>query len=499
MHLRPLVLATVSVTSALVGCSRDEFAPWGFAQDIRLQCSSPARGQVGVAYSYTPSVLAGTPVTWSVDDSTPLPAGLSLDPDTGTISGTPTVEGTFPLTLVIVDNRDNTSVIECGAIIIDPGAGIDCRDESVAPGDIPDGFVGIAYNFQAEGVGGRPPYTNWTDDGTLPPGLTVDPANGVVSGTPEVAGIYNVTLSATDAEGQRLTSECGVLEIRDPIQVDTDELLAVFPDGCVSYGTTLNQLIDDGVVIPVKDADGPPTCSLVAGRGNGSRNFDGNSDTPDTFPPGIAVNASTCELTGTIDPKLRFGAYAWITTIEQSGTKAYLPYCAPQDVQAGTAYEVERQDGGVDKTLAPGHLVFDVEANSPPTFSFGTMAPDPIVTVTYNQNCGGSCFYAYVFAFNALSGDASVSAYPSSEFPAMGFQGFTHAIRVTETDGADDNFLRNFGNRAFVVNISFDYCMAQNEQDCGNNETDPAAKRELIQTNGGNSNYEFGLIVLPKN
>lgn len=496
MHLRPLVLTTAFVTSALVGCSRDEFAPWGFAQDVRLECSSPARGQVGVAYSYMPTVQAGSPVTWDVDDATPLPAGLSLDAETGVISGTPTVEGTFPLTLIIVDNRDNTSTIECGPIIIDPGAGIDCRDEDMAPGDIPDGFVGIAYSFQPQGVGGRPPYTQWSDDGTLPPGLTIDPTNGLISGTPTVNGVYNVTLSAVDADGQRLVTDCGVLEIRDPIQVDTDELLAVFPDGCVSYGTTLTDLIDDGVVIPVKDATTAPTCSLVPGRGNGSRNFDGNPDTPDTFPPGISVDPITCELSGKIDSKLRYGSYAWITTIEQSGTKAYLPYCAPQDVQAGTAYGVERQDGGVDKTLAPGHLVFDLEASNPPTFTFGTATPDPIVTVTYNQTCAGSCFYAYVFSYNALSAAASVSANPHQEFPAMGFGGFTHAIRVTETD---ETFLRNYGKRAFVTNIAFDYCIAQNDQDCGNNETDPAAKRALIQANGGNSNYEFGLIVLPKN
>jgi hypothetical protein len=254
--------------------------------------------------------------------------------------------------------------------------------------------------------------------------------------------------------------------------------------------------LDDGVVIPVKDATTAPTCSLVPGRGNGSRNFDGNPDTPDTFPPGISVDPITCELSGKIDSKLRYGSYAWITTIEQSGTKAYLPYCAPQDVQAGTAYGVERQDGGVDTTLAPGHLVFDLEASNPPTFTFGTATPDPIVTVTYNQTCAGSCFYAYVFSYNALSAAASVSANPHQKFPAMGFGGFTHAIRVTETD---ETFLRNYGKRAFVTNIAFDYCIAQNDQDCGNNETDPAAKRALIQANGGNSNYEFGLIVLPKN
>ncbi|MDC0722401.1 Ig domain-containing protein [Nannocystis bainbridge] len=496
MHLRPLVLTTAFVTSALVGCSREEFAPWGFAEDVSLECSSPARGQVGVPYSYTPTVVTGvSPFEFSVDPTTPLPAGLSIDAATGAITGTPTAEGTFPLKVVVVDSREARSVVTCGDIIIDAGAGIDCRDESVAPGDIPDGFVGYAYNFQATAIGGREPYGSWTDNGTLPAGLTIDAATGLVSGTPEAAGISNVTLTVTDAEGQEIASECGVLEIRDPIQVDPESLLAAYPDGCISYGEDLDGLIAKGIVIPVKDATANPTCALVAGRGNGSRNFDADANTPDSFPPGIAVSADTCELSGTIDTKLRFGAYAWITTIEQSGTKAYLPYCAPQDVQAGTAYGVERQDTGTDKTLAPGHIVFDVDG-SPLEFTFGSDVPDPQVTVTYNEACGGSCFYAYIFSYNALSATAQVSAGPSAKFPAMGFDGFTHAIRVTEND---ETFLRNYGERAFVANISFDYCIAQNEDDCGNNEADPAAKAALIRANGDGSNYEFGLIVLPKN
>lgn len=507
MHLRPLVLATAFVTSALAGCSRDEFAPWGFAEDVRLECSAPSRGQVGVPYSYTPTVVTGVPdFTFALDPATPLPPGLTLDPATGTISGTPSAEGTYPLTLRVTDGRDATSTVTCGDIIIDPGAGIDCREEDQNPDDVPDAFTGLEYVYEVTAAGGRPPYSMWSDNGTLPPGLAIEVVNdntARIIGTPTTPGVYNVTLTAVDNDGVELASECGVLEVRDPIQIDTDALLGVFPDGCVSFGTNLDDLIADGVVVPMAGAP-DPTCALLPGRGNGSRNFDADPMTPDTMPPGIAVNATSCELTGTIDSKLRFGAYAWITTVDQvaptysipTSSKGWLPYCAPQSVQAGTAYGVQRQDTGVENTLAPGHLVFDYAAAVPPTFVFGDMTPDPLVTVTYTENCAGACFYAYTFSYNALSGTAQVSANPSSKFPQNGFEGFTHAIRVTEND---EPFLRNYSKRAFVSNLSFDYCIAQNEQDCGNAETDPEAKKALIQANGDGSNYEFGLVVLPKN
>lgn len=491
MNLRSLVLTTAFFSSILVGCnSRDEFAPWGFAQDVRLECSAPPNGQVGVSYSFTPMATQGAPANFAVDAMTPLPPGLAIDPMTGTISGVPTMEGTFPLTLIVTDDRDNTFTITCGPIVIDPGAAIDCREE---PDDIPDGYVDYAYSYQPTPGGGSAPYSMWSDGGTLPPGLTIDPGTGLISGIPTTVGTYNVTLSVTDSSGQVITTDCGVLEIQKGISVDTDGLLGAFPDGCVSYGATLQDLIADGVVLPIQGDNSPITCALLPGRGNGSRNFDGDANTPDTFPPGIAVNTDTCELTGTVDPKLRFGIYTWITTLEQSGTRAYLPYCAPQDQQAGTAYPMIREDGGVDKTLSPGHVILGANDNM---ITYGTMVPDPKVTVTYNQACAGACYYAYIFAYNTLSGMASVSANPSSKFPAMGFQGFTHAIRVTEPSV---DFLNNYRKRAFVANIAFDYCIAQNQDDCGNNVMDSATKAALIRMNGGNSNYEFGLIVLPEN
>ncbi|MBZ5712318.1 hypothetical protein [Nannocystis pusilla] len=363
-----------------------------------------------------------------------------------------------------------------------------CTD---APYALRTGFVGIDYATNVRVEGGEPPYS-WDVDG-LPPGLKLevsdaDSAEAVIWGIPQATGDFPVELSVIDAGGTPSTSACGTISVFAPLALDPAALVSAFPDGCISDPAVgIDDLLALGIL---NGGDGTqPTCSLIPGRGHGMSNFDGDFETPDTIAPGLAVDPETCRLSGTVDPSLHYGVYAWITTVRQTGVDVHLPYCASQTIEPD--YEIIRTDAGEDRTLAPGLAFLGASANE---LTYGSDLPDPQVRVDYGMDCPGSCFYAYIFSYATVSASANVSSSPSAKYPAMGFEGFTHAIRITEPDTA---LLDGYRARAFVVPITWDYCMAQNDLDCGNNTADPDEKAAIIRENGGGG-YRFSLIVLPE-
>jgi hypothetical protein len=64
---------------------------------------------------------------------------------------------------------------------------------------LPSGTVGVPYTERLTAVGGTLPYTNWTViGGSLPAGLLLDPATGIISGTATDTGRVDCTIQVTD-------------------------------------------------------------------------------------------------------------------------------------------------------------------------------------------------------------------------------------------------------------------------------------------------------------
>jgi alpha-tubulin suppressor-like RCC1 family protein len=77
-------------------------------------------------------------------------------------------------------------------------------DLAVLSSSLPFGQVGVPYATYAAAAGGAGGYT-WSASG-LPPGLSIDPASGQISGTPSAPGTSAVVLGVTDVFGVSATS-----------------------------------------------------------------------------------------------------------------------------------------------------------------------------------------------------------------------------------------------------------------------------------------------------
>ena len=119
--------------------------------------------------------------------------GLSLATN-GTLSGTPTATGSFPITVTATDangctaSRDYLLVVACSGTSI-----------TLSPGSLPTAPANAPYpttTFTASG--GTGPYT-FQKAGVLPAGMSF--VTDTLSGTPTQTGTFPFTVSATDAAG----------------------------------------------------------------------------------------------------------------------------------------------------------------------------------------------------------------------------------------------------------------------------------------------------------
>jgi trimeric autotransporter adhesin len=166
-------------------------------QSITLSSGSATQnvcpGNAVTSIVYTLSGAAtGTSISWSPST----PAGISYNSGTYTISGTPTIAGSYSYTIT-TSGSSCTAATATGTItvgqtaILTSGTGTDNQNVCVN-----NSIVNITYN-----VGAATGVT--VSGGSFPSGVSGNLSGGVytISGTPTVAGTYNYTITTSGACG----------------------------------------------------------------------------------------------------------------------------------------------------------------------------------------------------------------------------------------------------------------------------------------------------------
>src|SRR5260221_697001 len=111
----------------------------------------------------------------------------------GTLSGTPTQSGTFPITVVATDSNGCTGSDSFTLTI-------GCQTITVTNPSVTTGTVGTPFSQVFTQSGGVGTTTFSLATGTLPTGLSLA-ANGTLAGTPTQSGTFAITVMATDSNG----------------------------------------------------------------------------------------------------------------------------------------------------------------------------------------------------------------------------------------------------------------------------------------------------------
>lgn len=398
----------------------------------------PVGGTIALTAVNENSVLSGVSVVSGFTDAEnngldyelttgSLPTGVSLTESSGELSGSPTVAGTYNFSITATETDGSPSNLVSAPQAFSWTINETFNDTPQATGgtisltpaneDTALSGVSIAGDFSDED-GNDLDYA--VTAGSLPTGVSLNTANGDLTGTPTVSGNYSFSITATETDG-------------NPTDLASDPQ---------AYDWTIVETVNDapvevgGTVTLPAGVEGTP----LAGVSVAASFSDEENDTltfalaSGALPTSVALNANTGALSGT--PSVS-GVYTFGITATDNGT--------PNELSGVQAFSI---------TIA--------NINDAPTRVGGTVAlpaviaGDPIVGVSvassFSDEDGNTLSYA--LSSGALPSGVSLNAATGAlQGTPVTWGGFSFSVIATETNGSPSNLSSPAQAFSLTVNI----------------------------------------------
>lgn len=316
---------------------------------LGIQQAALPNANQNVAYRATLTAQGGIPpYVFSFDVANP--QGLNINTTTGAISGTPPNAGTFPIPVTL---KDSIGEVFSQTYSLNVFAAV-----SISTSSLPNGSPGVPYSATLTATGGSIPYSNWTvTAGSLPPGLILNSASGLINGTPTTQGTFQFTVQVTDSVPGTAAKVLSItIGATQPLTITTTSL----PDGVLNQTYSQNLGATGGV--------SPYTWSV--GSGN--------------LPAGLLLNGATGAISGTPTSVGNSAFVILVTDAQQNVARQKLSINIANAANAVVITTVSLADGTLNQTYSQ---TLNATGGTPPyTWSSGTLPAGLTLLTLTNGN-----------------------------------------------------------------------------------------------------------------